>query len=147
MSEFSTEDLNDFLKKNEPLDIDAYALLLAGQPYHDFVSYMDYLISQKKLKRKDIFIRADISEGYGYKLLTGEAKTSDRDKLLRLFVAMQLTNEECRRALQFYGFSPLYARIKRDVIIMNALDEGRVSVDHLNERLLQAGEVGLTESQ
>ena len=146
MSEKSTQDLNDILKHENELDLDLYASLLQGQPYHDFVSYMDHLISKKGVKRKDIIIQADLPLGYGYKLLTQEARTSDRDKLLRLFIAMQMNSDECRRALSYYGLAPLYPRVKRDVVIISALNQGIFSVDRVNDLLISANQEPLAAS-
>lgn len=146
MLEKSTEDLNNILKNNDDLDLDVYASLLRAQPYHNFVSYMDYLIESRELKRKDIILHADLPLKYGYKLLTGETRTSDRDKLIRLFIAMRMTNVECRRALSYYGLAPLYARLKRDIIIMHELKQAHGSVDRVNDRLTGAGEAALSAS-
>ena len=142
----TTGDLNDILKNNRDIDIDAYSRLLEKQPYHDYVSYMDYLIAEKKLTRKAIFQRADLPVKYGYKLLTEEARTSDRDKLLRIFIAMEMTVDECCRALNYYGLAPLYPRIKRDTIIILELHQQHGSVDTVNERLIEAGEEPLSAS-
>ena len=111
-----------------------------------FPAYMDTLISLKKLKRQDIFQKADLPQKYGYKLLTGETHTTDRDKLLRIFIAMGMTLKETQRALTLYGLAPLYAKNKRDVVIIIALNKDVSSVDTVNEWLNENGEEELNGS-
>jgi predicted transcriptional regulator len=107
---------------------------------------MDLLISDKKLKRQDIFQKADMPQKYGYKLLSGESHTIDRDKLLRIFIAMNMTLKETQRALTLYGMPILYPKLKRDAIIIIALNKGISSVDTVNEWLIEHKEPALSRS-
>lgn len=135
-----TTHLLNILKDASLEDIDEYvSKYLTGQ-FNSFPAYMDYLISKKKLKRQDIFQKADIPQKYGYKLLSGESHTTDRDKLLRLFIAMNMTLKETQRALKLYGAPILYSKIKRDAIIIIALNKGISCVDTVNEWLKEYGE-------
>jgi hypothetical protein len=111
-----------------------------------FPAYMDTLISLRQLKRQDIFQKADLPQKYGYKLLTGETHTTDRDKLLRIFIAMGLNLKETQRALTLNGLAPLYAKNKRDVVIIIALNKSISSVDTVNEWLSENGEEELNRS-
>ena len=105
---------------------------------------MDTLISRKRLKRQDIFQKADLPQKYGYKLLSGERRTTNRDKLLRIFIAMNMTLKETQRALMLYGLSALYPKKKRDAIIIIAINQGISSVDTVNEWLCEHGEEELS---
>ncbi len=118
---------------------------LSGQP-GGFPGYMDTMIAGRKLKRQDIFQKADLPQKYGYKLLSGETHTTDRDKLLRIFIAMGMTLKETQRALALYGLAALYPKKKRDVILIIALNKGITSVDKVNEWLSGEGEAELSRS-
>lgn len=108
-----------------------------GQP--DFVGYMDALLAEKKMKRQDVILRADLPQKYGYKLLTGETHTTDRDKLLRICFAMQLTLKQTQRVLQLYGMNELYPKNKRDVFLIVALGQKQFDMDQIDMQLKAEG--------
>lgn len=145
--QYSTSSLLDVLKSADMRDIPQYsqAYLQGSEP--SFAAYMDELIAAKGLKRQDIFQRADLPQKYGYKLLTGESHTRDRDKLLRLFFAMELTFAQVRRALALYGMPALYPKRKRDAILIIAFNRGYTSVDEVNRLLAENGESELNRSR
>jgi hypothetical protein len=146
MEKDSTTDLLNILKDAGKEDINAFNRAHLKDHMCSFPAYMDALISLKRLKRQDIFQKADLPQKYGYKLLTGETHTKDRDKLLRIFIAMGMTLKETQRALTLYGFAPLYAKNKRDVVCIIALNKGISSVDTVNEWLSEHGEEELSGS-
>ena len=111
-----------------------------------FCAYMDQLIADRKLKRQDIFPKADLPQKYGYKLLTGESHTTSRDKLMRLFIAMGLSLKETQRALTLYGMPVLYPRLHRDAVLIIALNRGVDSVDTVCDWLSQQNEPPLEGS-
>lgn len=145
--QYSTSMLMDVLKSADIKDIYRYSQDYISREPISFASYMDQLISAKCLKRQDIFQRADIPQKYGYKLLTGESHTNDRDKLLRLFFAMNLTLKEVRRGLELYGMPLLYPKIKRDAILIIAFNRSYSSVDDVNRILAENGEPELSRSR
>ena len=111
--------------------------LQAGVP--SFSGYMDELLAQKGLKRQDVLIKADLSQKYGYKLLSGEAHTTDRDKILRICFSMEMTLKETQRALKLYGMNELYPKDKRDVLLIVALGQKIHDIDRVNELLKGEG--------
>jgi hypothetical protein len=146
MEKDSTTHLMDILMNAEKEDIDQFTHKhLAGQ-CSGFPAYMDTIISKKRLKRQDIFQKADLPQKYGYKLLSGETHTTDRDKLLRIFIAMNMTLKETQRALELYGLAALYPKKKRDAVIIIAINKGVSSVDTVNEWLSEQGESELNGS-
>ncbi len=119
--------LSDYLKENFPKgDI-------------SFVRYMDALIEEKGLRRQDILQRANLPQKYGYKLLSGETHTKDRDRLLRIFFAMELSLKQVQRALRLYGMAELYPKIARDVVLIVALQKKVFDVDEVNRMLQTEG--------
>ena len=111
-----------------------------------FSDYFKDLLSQNKISQQKVFIDADISEKYGYKLISGEKHTNQRDTLLRLCYAGKLNVEETNRSLILYGMSPLYARNKRDALLIVAFNDRVGDILDLNEYLIKNGEKPLKNS-
>lgn len=138
--EKTTNTLDSVLKKTSPdqiahfFDDNRNELLLAEKP---FAQYMRTCIREKGLLQQDVFIRADIAEGYGYKIISEEKHTNQRDTILRLCIGARLSLEETQRALKIYGMSPLYARMPRDAILMVSLNKGGAEISEVNELLVK----------
>lgn len=84
------------------------------------------------MKQRDIFLWADITERYGYKLISEEKRTRQRDVILRICYAAEFTLEETQRALRIYGMPQLYEDISRDVILMVCFRDRPGSVNDVN---------------
>lgn len=106
---------------------------------NDFYSYIRDMLKEHKISQKDVFVKADISEGYGYKLLSGEKTTKQRDVLLRIFFAAGMELSEVQRALHKYGLPELYAKVPRDAFLMILFNEHRNSIRQINELLTENG--------
>lgn len=148
MDQESTTNLIGILQNTKEKDIDKYYKQhIESKCYETFTAYMDDLIAQKRLKRQDILARADIPQKYGYKLLSGESHTSNRDKILRICLAMKLSLTETQRALVLYGMQPLYPKNKRDAFLIIAINTSMHSIDDINERLVSYGLSELSTSK
>ena len=104
-----------------------------------FVQYMDELLEQKGLKRQEVLLRADLPQKYGYKLLTGESHTTDRDKLLRLCLVLELSLKQTQRVLRLYGMSELYPKVPRDVVLIAAIGRRQYDLHEISRELTEAG--------
>ena len=82
-----------------------------------------------------VFLKADIPERYGYKLLSGEKHTRQRDVIIRICYAAELTLQQTQRALRKYGMPELYAKVPRDALIMIAFNERPGSIIEVNTLL------------
>lgn len=82
-----------------------------------------------------VFLKADIPEKYGYKLLSGEKHTRQRDIILRICYAAELTLEQTQRALRKYEMPQLYAKIPRDAFLMLIFKERPGGIIEVNELL------------
>ena len=69
-----------------------------------FTQYMDEMIASKKVKRAQIAQRAGLSRNYLYKLLRGDKKTTERDYILAVCMAMSMDLHETQHALEIYPF-------------------------------------------
>lgn len=137
--EKNTDDLMNTLHRATPMEVQTYLDENFAQGQPDFVGYMDALLAQKHMKRQDVLLRANLPQKYGYKLLTGEAHTTNRDKILRLCLAMQLTLKQTQRALKLYGMNELYPKNRRDVILIVALGKKQYDIHQIDDDLTAQG--------
>lgn len=110
-----------------------------------FGEYVKSVIREKGFKQKDVFLRAGIDEKSGYKYLSGEKHTSNRDLIIRICLAAHMTLKESERALKLYGLSPLYARLERDAVFIIAFNRRIYDIDEVNEILESHGLEALYE--
>ena len=138
----TTDRLNEVLKSARPDDISKYLdehsesiLPESGA----FSEYVRSLIRGNGLTQQEVFLGADISEKYGYKLISGEKHTIQRDYIIRICIAGCFSLEESQKALKLYGMSPLYARFPRDSVIMVAINNRIHDVNAVNDLLRKNG--------
>lgn len=104
-----------------------------------FFNYMREIIKQKNISQQDIFLYADIPERYGYKLLSEQKRTKQRDIILRLCYAAKFSLSETQKALKIYGMPELYAKIPRDAMLMICFNERPGSILDVNDYLKKNG--------
>ena len=142
MSEKSTDELEKILNNTHINNLDDYfednkeSILSSDRPFRD---YMLGMIKSRGLKQQDIFIDADIPERYGYKLISEEKRTRQRDVILRICYASKLTLSETQKALKIYGMPLLYAKVPRDACIMVAFNERPGNILDVNQFLADNG--------
>ncbi len=138
MFQKSTVELDSILQKTNPEDIDAYLeeqkqnLAKENRP---FASYMRELFKKKGLTQQEIFLKADIPEKYGYRLIAETKRTRQRDYILRICFSAKLELFETQRALKLYGMTELYSRIPRDAVLMIAFNTGIHEMEEVNKLL------------
>lgn len=142
MNKKNTEELEKILKSTHVTELQRYLsdngenIVTSKRPFSDYIRER---IKAKGLKQQEVFLEADIPERYGYKLITEEKRTRQRDVILRLCYAAQMTLEETQKALKYYRMPELYARIPRDALIMIALNERPGSIIDVNTFLKKNG--------
>lgn len=119
--------LDKYIKDNEDYFIDG-----------SIAQYLNDIIEQKGITKSKVFARAEISDIYGYQLLSGVRKPS-RDKLIQLCIGMELPLNEVQAALKFAGFASLYPKSKRDSVMIAGITENK-SVFEINQLLFDHGE-------
>ena len=137
-----TDQLNNILKNTHTSDIQDYFEANADSMLSDdrpFADYMRELIKTKGIKQQDVFLEADIPERYGYKLIAEEKRTRQRDIILRICYAARLTPEETDGALKRYGMPTLYAKDKRDAILIVLFNERPGDILKVNSILKENG--------
>ena len=121
------KDIGDFVKANEDDMLDGN---------RNFMKYMNEKLKEKGLQKQDVLLRADISQGYGYKLLSEAKITKQRDIILRICYAANFTLKETQQALKIYHMDTLFARDPRDALLMTFFNEHPGSIIDINEMLL-----------
>ena len=142
MSKKSTKELENALGSTHVSDFEKF--------YHEnrddmnmekdsFSVYIKDLLREKGLTQQKVFLLADIPERYGYKLLSGEKHTKQRDVILRICYAAECTLEETQKALRKYEMPQLYAKIPRDALLMIIFNERPGSIIDANTLLKKNG--------
>jgi hypothetical protein len=88
-----------------------------------FSTYVKDLIKSRGLTQQNVFLKADIPERYGYKILSGEKHTRQRDIILRICYAADFSTDETQKALKKYKMPQLYPKIPRDALLMIIFNE------------------------
>lgn len=122
--------VGDFLRENADSMLD---------PDRPFSEYMHRMIKKAGMTQQEVFLAADIPERYGYKLLSEEKRTKQRDYILRICYAAKMTLEKTQEALTLYGMGKLYPRIPRDAVLMVAFNQRKGSVMEVNALLTEHG--------
>ena len=107
------EEFTNFLALHES------AMIRSKRPFTD---YMRRIIQKKGMTQQNVFLAADIPERYGYKLISGQKHTTERDTIIRLCLAAEFKLEEVQEALILYGMAPLYEKLPRDAAFIVAFN-------------------------
>ncbi|MBS7359257.1 MAG: helix-turn-helix transcriptional regulator [Oscillospiraceae bacterium] len=116
-----TEDLLNQLKIDN-ISYDTYL-------YDNQESFLDNDISQfwKKvtdlsgMKKTDIINKADVGYSFFYDILKGK-KHPSRDTLIKILIVLSCDLDVFQEALRLYEWAALYPKIKRDSIIIYAIN-------------------------
>ena len=139
MEKKSTTELEGILGRTSSTGIGAYlaqqseSLITEEKP---FSGYMHEMLRKYGKTQQEVFLQADFPERFGYKIISEEKHTKQRDYILRICYAIGMNLEETQRALTLYGMAPLYARIPRDAVLMIAFNRHQGSVLEVNALLV-----------
>ena len=140
--------LNEELLSVGPHELSAFLeqhreeLITSRRPFAD---YMRMKFREKGILQQNVFLAADLSENYGYKLITEEKHTRQRDTILRLCIAARFRLEEVNEALILYGMAPLHGRFPRDAVLMAAVQNGTCELREVNRLLQSCGQAPLVK--
>ena len=134
----STTELDQILGKMNPDKIQDYLWenrddIFIGK--EAFTDYMRTMFKEKKVSQQEVFLKADMPERYGYKIISGEKHTLQRDVILRLCIAAGFDVTETGRALKLYGFSELYSKVPRDAVIISFINSNKRDIEEINSTL------------
>jgi len=130
----TTDELKHEIK--EAVSIDAYLTRNEAHLLRRSVAeHLMALLAEKGITRADAVRGSLLDRAYVYQIFSGE-KTPSRDKLIALAFGLGLTDEETQRMLKLSGNRELYAKDKRDALILFALQR-RYSILETNEMLYE----------
>lgn len=99
--------------------------------------HLQALLKQKGLSRADVVRGSQLDRAYIYQIFSGTRKPS-RDKLIAIAFGLSLTDGEAQKLLKLSGYRELYARDKRDALILYTLVRGQ-GILETNELLFSQG--------
>ena len=130
----TTNELKHEIK--EAVSIDAYLMRNEAHLLRRSVAeHLMALLAEKGITRADVVRGSLLDRAYVYQIFSGE-KTPSRDKLIALAFGLGLTDEETQRMLKLSGNRELYAKDKRDALILFALQRG-YSIWEANDMLYE----------
>lgn len=142
MNEKDTSELKEILGKTHLSEFDKYCIEnkdSMNESEESFSIYIKNLLARKGITQQTVFLNADIPERYGYKLLSGEKHTKQRDVILRICYAAEMSLEETQRALRKYEMPEMYPKFPRDALMMIIFNERPGSIIDINALLKQNG--------
>lgn len=123
----STPNLSKFLAVNHEQFIN-----------ESFVEMLQTLFQKSGLSKAALAKKSEISDVYLYQIFSGE-RTPSRDRTICLCFGLSATLEETQMLLKRSGFAQLYAKIRRDAIIIYGLTH-KMELPEVNERLFSEKE-------
>ena len=87
-------------------------------------SYLDDLLAQKNAKRAAVIRAAGVHPTVAYDIFSGKCTHPGRDKLIMIAFGLGCTLVETQRMLRLAGVSELWAKVRRDAVIIWCIDHG-----------------------
>ena len=138
MAKKSTDELENILGQTSTTNIEEYLAQNAESLINEtkpFSAYMHEMLRKYGKTQQEVFLQADVPERFGYKILSEDKHTKQRDTILRICYAAGMNLEETQKALTLYGMAPLYARISRDAVLMVAFNQHKGNILDVNALL------------
>lgn len=140
MIEKETDELKKILKSTHPEDIDGFFEenrdSMSDTP-DAFCAYIKGIMKENGVSQQEAFLNADVPERYGYKLLSGEKHTRQRDVILRICFGAGMTLDETQKALRKYGMPELYPKVARDALLMTIFNNKPKNIIEVNRLLMK----------
>lgn len=106
-----------------------------------FSEFLYSLMSQRGLTPKELIGLTRIERSYFYHILNGN-KRPGRNMVLRIGLCLGSSLAEMNQLLRLAGLSGLYARVRRDAVLIYAV-QNHMSMDEANNLLRTSGELPL----
>lgn len=109
----------------------------------DLGAFLTRRLDEKGLKKATVIRNAQVGETYAYQIFSGSRNRPDRNYILALCIAMGLSLRDIRRALCLGNVGDLYAKNRRDAIIIYCASNN-YTLTQTNEELYKRGEETIT---
>ena len=128
----TTDELLDEIKSSETIDsyLSENAEIISGKKISEM---LETLLTEKGLVKADVIAKSEVSQVYAYQIFSGVKEAPNRDKVLSLLIAMELSLDEVQNFLKLSGYPFLYAKNKRDSIIIFCIQNRKTVVETNNE--------------
>ena len=103
-----------------------------------FCQSLYQLMEERRLSAREMIDETGIHKSYFYAVLAGQ-KIPGKNIVLRFCLALRCSLNETNRLLRLAGLSDLYSRIRRDAILIYAIEQ-KATARETNEMLEEAGE-------
>lgn len=110
----------------------------------DMAAFLNAKLAEKGLRKSKVIKAAQLNETFGYQIFSGQRKAG-RDKVLALAFALGLDLKEARQLLAHANVGDLYAKNRRDAIIMFCISHG-FDLIRADEELFRFGEETITDA-
>lgn len=101
--------------------------------------YLEEMLKKYNIPKNKAINASGLNQIYAYQIFDGKKKNPSRDKLIQLIFGMCLDVTDAQRLLKIAGVNELYPRIKRDSIIIFAINKS-ISIVQCDELLFEMGE-------
>lgn len=132
-----TDKTGDLMSKltstDTPEGLDQYLNEIRDKYPSDFSSYIKAILAQKGMSIADMQKKSGIDRTYIYQIMDG-SKRPGRDKIIAIAIASGMNLPECQRALEIAQEGILYAKSRRDSIVIYAINK-KMSLLELNSLL------------
>ena len=129
-----TGDLMNKLTSTETAEeLDSYLEEIRDKYPKDLSSYVRTILDRKSMSIADMQKKSGIDRTYIYQIMDG-SKNPGRDKIIAIAIACQMTIAECQRALEIAREGILYAKSRRDSLVIYAVNK-KLSIMELNALL------------
>lgn len=126
-----TSDLMDKLTSTDsPEELDKYLEEIRDKYPKDLSSYIKAVLAEKGMSTADMQKKSGIDRTYIYQIMDG-SKHPGRDKIIAIAIACEMTLPECQRALEIAQEGILYAKSRRDSLVIYAINK-KLSIMELN---------------
>ena len=118
-------------------ELDRYLNEIRDKYPKDLNSYLKAVFAEKGMSTADVQKRSGIDRTYIYQIMDG-TKHPGRDKIIAIAIASGMTLAECQRTLEIAQEGILYAKSRRDSLMIYAINK-KLSIMDLNGLLEEYG--------
>ncbi len=120
-----------------PEELEKYLEDICDKYPNDFSAYIKAVISKKGMSIAELQRECSIDRNYIYQIMDGSKKPG-RDKIIAIAIGCRMSLPECQRALAIAQEGALYAKSRRDSLIIYAITNKKSIMD-LNVSLNEHG--------
>lgn len=122
--------MNKLTSTDTPEELDRYLEEIRGKYPDDFSSFVKAVLQERGMSIADMQKKSGIDRNYIYQIMDG-SKHPGRDKIIAIAIACGMTLPECQRALEIAQEGILYAKSRRDSLVIYAINK-KMSIMELN---------------